>query len=210
MANTDRPNGFRPRKNLLGAPWQGLMRKANMTANATDIFMYDPLEVDGTGAVAAAEGSAQDEIVGVAAGFGRFITGTMGQDATETDMNFDPSSLEAPGANYLDASAITNAEFVVFFYPAYGVLYEAQTASDLELDLFMGAAFSNGGGGSTETGISTVELNAETVGTEADVIVIENAFPPGEDDGLNAKHLVAFVRPVGLPYAVGEDAGAIT
>lgn len=205
MANVDRDGGFRPRKNLYGSPWQGQLRKANMTANATDIFLYDPLEVDGKGAVAAAEGSTQDEIVGVAMGFGRFTPNMMGQDATETDMNFDPSDLER---KWLDASAITNAEFVVFFSPAYGILFEVQTASDLELNAFSGASFA-AGAGSTETGLSTAELDAAATGTEADCMVIENAFPPGEDDGANAKHLVTFIHPVGVNNPVAEDAGAV-
>lgn len=206
MANVDRDGGFRPRKNLYGSPWQGMMRKANMTTNATDIYLYDPLEVDGAGAVAAAEGSTQDEIVGVAMGFGRHVPGTMGQDATETSYSFDPSDLEL---RWLDASAITNAEFIVYFSPAYGVLYEVQTASDLDLDVFEAASFA-AGAGSTETGLSTAELDAEVTGTQADVMVIENVTSPDNDISLaNAAHLVTFLHPVGVNAPIAEDGGAV-
>lgn len=177
MANADRPNGFRPAKNLDGSPWNGLLRKVGV-ADGADIFIGDALEL-ATGLAGTAE--TNDSIIGVAVGFGRNVPGSMTGDG-----DFDPSNLEN---RFYDDSAETHSEWSVWYVPADAVLFEVQSASDLDLVVGSAADLLDGGG-STTTGVSGMEL---TTSTNADVHVVELVVSPNNDLTLaNARYLVRF------------------
>lgn len=184
MANVDRPNGFRPVKSLLGAPWTALIRKyeaadrsSDSTNNHGDIYIGTPVTLS-SGKVTPADSG--DTILGVAVGVG--VDGTT---FGETGY-FDPNNL---GKRYL----AYDEDGVVAVVPAEGVLFEAQTASDLDLvagsaaDITMTAATAHG---DRTTGYDSSEL---TTASNNDVEVVENRTSPDNDTTLaNARHYVMF------------------
>lgn len=177
MANADRPNGFRPVKQLNGSPWNGLIREIGV-ADGADIFVGDVLEL-ASGLAGTAE--TNDSMLGVAVGFGRTVDGQMGGAGP-----FDPSDLNV---RFYDDSASTHTEWVVYYVPADGVVFEVQSASDLDLVVGDAADLLDGGGNAT-TGVSGMEL---TSSTNADVHVVELQRTPANDTTLaNARYLVRF------------------
>lgn len=193
MANTDRPNGFRPAKSLLGAPWTALIRKytagdrsSDTTLNHGDIYVGDVVKLEASGGTVIPANST-DVILGVVVGVGT------SDDITHGDAGmFTASNLER---RYLPAAT----DGVVYVVPAAGVLFEVQSAADLDLapgetadiggtaDNTLGA---NEAHGSQSTGKSTEEL----VSGSTDVVVVENVTSPDNDISLtNARHLVKFL-----------------
>lgn len=187
MANVNRPNGFRPAKSLLGTPWNGLVRyykAANRSADATgnhgDIYVGDPVKISGGLVLPANSG---DTVIGVAVAIGK---GGATFDERQTGY-FDPENLMK---RYLAYSE----DGVVAVCPAEGVLFEVQTASDLDLvpgsqaDITVTAATAHG---SRVTGVSTAQL---TTDSNHDVEVVENVTTPGNDvTAAYARHLVKFI-----------------
>lgn len=184
MANVDRPNGFRPSKTLIGAPWTGLVRQyeaadrsADLTNNHGDIYIGDPVKLVSGKVLPANSG---DAVVGVVVAVGKTAT-TFGETGY-----FDPNDL---GKRYL---AATEAGFVGVV-PAEGVIFEVQSASDLDLvlgsaaDHTLAAATAHG---SRVTGNSSVELAAAA---NNDVRVVEVVRTPNNDLTLaNARYMVMF------------------
>lgn len=184
MANVDRPNGFRPAKSLLGAPMTGLIRiyeaadrSADTTQNHGDIYIGDPVKLVSGKVLPANSG---DTVIGVAVAVGvdASIFGEGGY--------FDPNNL---GKRYL---AYNEAGFVGVM-PAEGVLYEVQSASDLDLvvgseaDTTVTASTTHG---SRTTGVSSAEL---TTDSNSDVRVVEVVTTPDNDlASANARYLVKF------------------
>ena len=175
MANVDRPNGFRPAKSLLDSGWVGLVRQYDTdAAKAAGIGIGDAviLAADGNVEIAATNGT----ILGVAVGFG--VTGT----TFGATGYFDPDNLGKQHINAAEAG-------VVAVVPAEGVLFEVQTAVDLDLNVgdpadILATAFN------TTTGRSAQEI---TTSTNADVKVVEHVTTPDNDLTLvNARHLVKF------------------
>ena len=88
MANTDRPNGFRPAKSLIGASWNALVRQYDADAAKTNaIGVGDPVTLAADGNVELAVSG--NTILGVAVGFGNDATQTFGEGSY-----FDPRDLE--------------------------------------------------------------------------------------------------------------------
>ena len=176
MANVDRPNGFRPAKSLLDSGWVGLVRQYNTdAAKAAGIGIGDAviLAADGNVEIAATNGT----ILGVAVGFGISSSQSFGETPY-----FDPDNLGKQHINAAEAG-------VVAVVPAEGVLFEVQSASDLDLAQgdaadILATAFD------TTTGRSAQEI---TTSVNADVTVVEFVKSPDNDLTLaNARYLVKF------------------
>lgn len=185
MANPDRPNGFRPVKSLTGAPVNMMLRKyeaadrsSDTTNNHGDIYVGDPVAYSSGKVVPANSG---DTILGVAVGVGKDAS-----DHGDVGM-FNPDNLEQRYLAY-------DEEGYVWVAPAEGMLFEAQTDSDLDLVPGSQADFStdaNESHGSRTTGLSSAEI---ITATNNDVEVVENQTSPDNDVTIaNARHLVQFV-----------------
>lgn len=185
MANADRPNGFRPVKSLLGAPMSALIRKytagdrsSDTTNNHGDIYLGDPVKLS-SGLVLPANSG--DTILGVVVG--------VGEDSVDMGKQgpFNADNLEKRYLGHADSGE-------VWVVPAEGVLFEVQSASDLDLvvgdqaDITTDATEAHG---SRTTGISSVEL---TTDSNSDVEVVEIPDRPDNDPTLaNARYYVQFV-----------------
>jgi hypothetical protein len=185
MANPDRPSGFRPVKSLTGAPINMMLRKiqtgdrsSDTTNNHGDIYVGDPIAITSGLALPANSG---DTIAGVCVG-----VGTADSDHGEVGM-FNPSNLER---RYLPLADTTG---YIWYCPAEGVVFEAQTAADLDLlpgDPCDFSTDANEAHGSQTTGLSSAELVANSNG---DVVVVENVEAVDNDVTIaNARHLVRF------------------
>lgn len=191
MANVDRPNGFRPAKSLLGVPWSHLIRRyvaADRSSDTTNghghIGIGDPVTLSSGLVVPANSGAA---VLGVCVGVGRQPAGMHGEVGP-----FNPDNLTKLYADLADATGV-----VIYVVPAEGVLFEVQSASDLDLTLGALADHSLVAGTahmSTSTGLSTVELVAAS---DNDVRVVEFVTTVDNDTTLaNARYLVQFVDTV--------------
>lgn len=177
MANPDRPKGFTPVKTLWGAPWNSMVRSLGV-ADSADIFRGDPIKLSSGRAAPAASG---DTVLGVAIGFGR----DNNMHADNPGM-FDPSNLET---RFYDDSANTHTEWTVWYVPAEGVIFEAQSATDLDASVGDVLDFDTGAGDST-TGLSGKEL---TTKSDDDVVIVEIPKYPDNDSTLaNTRYWVIF------------------
>ena len=168
MANTDRPNGFRPVKTLSGAPWTSMVRYIGV-ADSEDIFIGDIINLESGLADPGATNDAA--FLGVAVGFGK-VDGDgipLGQ--------FNPASLET---RYYDDSASTHTDWVVYYVPVEGVIFEAQTATALTLAVGDTCDLADAAGDTT-TGISRQEI---TTNSNADFTVVEIPKYPDNDHTL--------------------------
>ncbi len=124
MANTDRPNGLRAVKTISGAPVTSLIRAVGV-ADGADIYIGDPLNLESG---LAAPGATNDAaFLGVAVGFGKF-----GKDGRTPNGPFNPLNLNSDGLWY-DDSASTHTERVCYYVPVEDVIFEAQTATALDI-----------------------------------------------------------------------------
>lgn len=191
MANVDRPNGFRPMKTVSGAPVSGLIREYSVAArvdatnNHGDIYIGDPVKISTAGVVEVADAN-DTTIIGVCVSVGT----TSGIDHGEAGY-FDATNLEKSYLAHDEAG-------VIGVVPAQDVIFEIQTASDLDLspgevaDITNTAATAHG---SRLTGQSSCELTTATGAGE--VVVIEDNTSPNNDTSLaNARHLVKFIDAV--------------
>ncbi len=183
MANTDRPNGFKASKTINGSPVAHMLRELTVAARADstndhgDIYIGDPIKVSSAGVVAVANSG--DVIYGVVAGVGQDNidhgdTGMYKADDLETRYLPDPTA----GS--------------VWVYPKENMLFEIQSASDLDLtivaqaDINVVAATAHG---SQDTSQSNAELVADA---NSDVTVVELQRAPDNDTALaNARYLVS-------------------
>lgn len=176
MANIDRPNGFTPVKTLSGAPWTAMIRTVGI-ADGTDIFVGDAITL--SSGLAAASTAADDNIIGVAVGFGK-------KDAASGYHcgAFDPANLNV---NYYDDSASTNTDYFCFYVPVDDCIFEAQfdgTPTTPTVGQGYGLIYTTG---STTTGRSKQEIDGDDV-TDIDVKIVEIPQIPGND------HTAAFGR----------------
>jgi len=188
MANVDRPNGFKPAKSLIGAPWNALVRRytagdrsADTTNNHGDIYLGDPVTLSGGLVLPANSGNT---ILGVVVGIG-----TDSQDHGEAGA-FDADNLEKRYLAY-------NESGYIFVAPAESVLFEAQTATGVtaanfvvgyQCDFSTDATEAHG---SRTTSQSTAEIVAPV---NNDVEIVEVVTTPDNDTTLeNARFLVQFV-----------------
>lgn len=178
MANTDRPNGFKPVKTLSGASWRGAIRAIGV-ADGADIFVGDPINLES--GLAAPGATADSAFLGVAVGFGKFVDGLPGSP-------INPDSMNVP---YYDDSASTHTDFCCFYVPADDMIFEAQTAVALTkvvgdtVDLLYTA-------GSTVTGQSACEITTSSNG-DFTVVEIPNLID-NVTTTVNGRYNVMFTR----------------
>lgn len=195
MANPNRPRGFRPVKTKSGADYAGRIRavyslaadrSSDSTNNHGDIYIGDPIQIDTSGVVTVANSNVA--VSGVAVGFGHASTVNFGADGTAYSPAppFDPSNLTKRYLAYNEAGW-------VYYVPVEDVLFEVQSASDLDLlvgslaDTNIAAATAHG---SRTTGYSNAEL---TTASDNDVKVVEIVLAPDNDPTLtNTRYLVEF------------------
>ena len=182
MANPDRAKGFTPSKMLNGSPYNGLVRRLAV-ATGDSIFIGTPIKLSSGKAVPMTTGNGSESVIGVALAFGKDINEHDGPGP------FNPQKLE--DRHY---SATTETDWFVWYAPADSVIFEVQTASDLDLVVGSGAKVGTAvDAGSTSTGVSTAEITATATGTAVDVIVVEDpAYPDNDTTIANARHLVVF------------------
>jgi hypothetical protein len=181
MANVDRPNGFRFVKSLSGSYVNPPIRSVGV-ADGADIFIGDALQLSsGLAQRMAVEGVC----LGVAVGFGK-----KDNQLISTGM-FNPSDLET---RYYDDSANTHTDWVVYYIPAEDAVFEAQT--DAAATLVVGEAQDIVvGSGSTTTGLSDMEIDADGLTNDGDVVVVEIPNIPDNDITLaNGRYWVKFVN----------------
>lgn len=158
MANVDRPNGFKAVKTLSGAPVSSVIRSIGV-GDGEDMFIGDAINLaSGLGAVGDTNDAA---FLGVAVGFGKAndMTGEVG----------GMFNADSPGTFYYDDSANTNTDWVVFYVPVGDVVFEAQTAT--ALNLAVGATCDLlGTSGDILSGQSRQEI---TTSSNADFTVVE-------------------------------------
>lgn len=182
MANVDRPNGFRPVKTISGAPLSAIIRSVGV-ADSADIFVGDALQLSsGLAQRLAVEGVC----LGVAVGFGK--KETMNQ---KSGGPFNPDNLMT---RFYDDSANTHTDWVVYYVPAEDAIFEAQT--DAAVTLVVGEAQDIVvGSGNTTTGISDMEIDADGLTNDGDVVVVEIPDIAGNDPTLAAgRYYVKFVN----------------
>ena len=178
MANRDTPNGFKPVKTMSGAPMTSMIRTCGV-ADGADIFIYDAINIES--GLAAVGATGDENFAGVAVGFGKFDSS--GQTATGP---FNPDAF----LQYYDDSASTHTEWVCYYVPVDGVIFEAQTAADLDLKVGDVCDYA-AGTGSTSTGISGAEI---ATSSNNDLIVVELPTIVGNDPALtNARVYVKFL-----------------
>ena len=183
MANVDRPNGFKASKTINGSPVAHMLRKlttaarADATGNHGDIYIGDPVKVSVGGVVTVADSGAV--IYGVVAG-----VGVDSIDHGDTGM-YDAANLETRYLPDLIAGE-------VWVYPKENMLFEIQSASDLDLTIGAQADINvavDTAHGDQDTGVSTCEL---TTDANSDVTVVELQTAPDNDTALaNARYLVS-------------------
>lgn len=168
MANADRPSGFKFVKTN-GSPATAQVRAIGV-ADGADIFRGDALNLEsGLAAVGATNDTA---FLGVAVGFGKKdpLTGSVGS-------MYDPDNLDI---GYYDDSASTHTDYVVFYIPASGNIFEVQTNADLDLVVGNNVDLVDTVGNTT-TGRSQHEVGTST---NADFIVVEIPDYPDNDNSL--------------------------
>lgn len=181
MANVDRPNGFRFVKTLSGS-FEPVVRSVGV-ADGADIFVGDALQLSsGLAQKMAVEGAC----LGVAVGFGK--KNTMSQE------NSGPFNPDALMTIFYDDSANTHTDWVCYYIPAEDAIFAAQT--DAAATLVVGEAQDLiDGGGDTTTGLSQMEIDADALTNDGDVVVVEIPNRVDNDVTLaNAEYWVKFVN----------------
>lgn len=184
MANTDRPNGFRFVKTLLGST-EPVIRSVGV-ADGADIFVGDALQLSsGLAQRLAVEGAC----LGVAVGFGK--KDSMSQKGGNA---FNPDDLMT---RYYDDSANTHTDWVVYYIPAEGNIFEAQVDDTAETGVVGEAYDIVVGSGSTTTGVSDMEIDGNALTNDGDVVIVEIPDIVGNDHtGAYGRYWVKFVNTV--------------
>ena len=166
MANVDRPNGLRPIKTLSGAPMSSMIRTVGV-ADSDNLYIGDIFNLES--GLADVGATADTALMGVCVGFGMV-------DADGIPLGaYDPNALHK---KYYDDAANTHTDWVVYYVPVDDVIFEAQTATALDLAIGATCDLADAGGGSTVTGLSTAEL---TTSSNGEFTVVEHLHYPDND-----------------------------
>jgi hypothetical protein len=133
-------------------------------ADGTDIFVGDALKL--ASGLAAASTAHNDDIIGVAVGFGKFD-----KDGRTPVGMFNPNNLNLDG-RYYDDSASTHTEWCVYYVPVDDCIFEAQfdgTPTTPVVGQGYGLIYTTG---STTTGQSAQEIDGDDT-TDIDVQIVE-------------------------------------
>ena len=180
MVNPNRPSGFRPVKTLTGAPWTSMARTVGVTAGA-DIFIGDALSLVSN--LAAVMTTADTTMLGVAVGFGK-IDAASGEFASA----YNPDNLTTL---HYDDGASTSTEWRVWYVPFDEILFEVQSAADLDaaigdiVDLDVTQA------GNAVTGRSGQQIGAGT--TDFRIVEIPS-FPNNDSTLTNTRYWVTQLK----------------
>lgn len=175
MANVDSPFGLRPVMMMDGSPYNGHTIECQFrAADTTATFIGDLVKLDGTAGTAkcptVAQGAPTDTaFFGVVVGF-----------------EFDPDDLTS---NYRLASTQRKCKVV----PALDCLFEIQEDGDttpLTLDAVGETVDIVVGSGNTTTGLSTMEINSDDVGTGLNLLILGLVDREDNEVGAYAKWLV--------------------
>jgi len=187
MANKNAPNGFRPAKSLVGAPWTALVREyeveagRNATNNSGDIYIGDIVNV--TAGYAVPVTTSGDAVLGVVVAVGTKNSATA-LNTDNTSRYFDPDNLSKRYLAYNEAGWVG-------VVPVEAVLFSVQ--SDVALVTGEGADIAivgTGARGNRTTGNSTQYI---TTALNSDVTVVEQITAPDNDPtAVNARYLVKF------------------
>lgn len=187
MANTSRPNGFKPVKHISGSPYNG---QANIYAVATDegtaIFVGDLVKINGGGSgnyATISRGAANNVMVGCVVGivpkgidpaYGKLSTGSM--------------SLDTPASQFVPATDGAVRYVLVCDDPE--IIMEAQADDDTST-IAVTQAMANfnvvATAGTTTTGVSNMQVDSNTGATT-------NTLP---------------LQLVGWPNRVGNEVGVL-
>ena len=167
MANVDRANGFTPVGTFSGAPWQGSVQRFDLDATHAIIGVGDLVQMTSDGypdIYAATEISLLGVVVGVNTWQGNAVAGKVGDNFLS---NTEPSL-----TGYAHNAVALNTAGVIYVCTAPDVIMEAQedaiSASIALADRGANIEIINTGSGpNTTTGISTMELNSDTVAQTA-------------------------------------------
>jgi len=178
MANTDAPSGFKPVMHRDGSPWNGQVRRCVfLAADTTATFVGDAVKSSGT--------ADADGIPSVA----QLGTNTAARGVVVA-FEPDPTNL---GLNYRTASTLRYA----YICEDPTVLYEVQEDDATATNIAITAVGNNTdivvGTGSTTTGVSGMEIDADGVGTStAQCRIVQLVQKPDNAIGASAKWLVYF------------------
>ena len=182
MANTDNPNGFTFIKTLSGSPASGMIRA--VTPGADDLYIGDPISITaGVAVQAAVEGI----VAGVIVGFGA-------ADAEGKAYPLLPADAEL---KWFDDSAKTNADYVVYYIPSEGTIFEAQFDDSEDIVIGEGYDMLVAGAGTAASGRSKFEIDGDAKTNDGDVVVVEKPFGPNYDQAsgvANKRVWVSFVN----------------
>lgn len=191
MANVDRPRGFTPVKTVSGRPWEGTVRFIPV-ADSDDVFIGDIINLESGLADVGATGDTA--ILGAVVGVGKM-------DADGQPLGpFNPDNLMT---RYYDDSASTHTEWGVYYAPADDVIFEAQSAADLDLAVGATCDLADAGGGDTTTGRSTAEIAASS-NTDFVVVAIPTNGPDGKPQDSTLANTSYWVRVLPSSTAFGD------
>ncbi len=179
MANVDRADGFKFVKTMGGV---ATAQVRTMPAGNVDFHRGDSISVGAAG-VAAVSATNDADFLGVVQGWGKKdpVSGSVSSMV-------DPANLEMV---FFDASAVTNTDYVLYYIPFEGNIFEVQTNADL--DFVVGSPCDVAiTAGNTTTGNSGHEVGTNT---NTDFHVIELMDRVDNDNSLaNARVLVALTQ----------------
>jgi hypothetical protein len=175
MANANAPFGFRPVMMLDGSPYNGhTIRCQFRAADATATFIGDLVVLDGTagteGVPTVKQGAASDTNF-----FGVVVA-----------MEFNPADLTSK-------HRLASTQRACYVVPALDCLFEVQEDSDssnLALNDIGETVDIVVGSGNTTTGLSTMELNSDNVGTGLNCLILGLVNREDNAVGANANWLV--------------------
>ena len=177
MANVDRPRGFTPVKHSDGSPYRGEVSVIGVKDGA-DIYIGDAITLD-TGL--ADQFASGDTCLGVVVGIGKRDPNT-GWAVS----GFNPGNLNEI---WYDDSDHTHTDFVAFYVPAEGMVFECQSAIDASAAV-KGTVYDVAVTAGSSTGRSAMEL---TTDSNHDLVVYELPQTVGNDPTLiNASYYVYF------------------
>lgn len=184
MANTDRPNGFKPVGTLSGSPWQGSVERFELDASHAIIGVGDLVQMTSDGypdLYAAGEISLLGVVVGVGSWESNAVAGKVGDSFLSTG--------DATLSGYGSKAVALNTAGVIYVCTAPDVILEAQedavgaaiALADVGANIEIIYAAPN-----TTTGISNMELDSSTVAQTATLPLKIHSLVQRPDNELGA------------------------
>lgn len=171
MANADAPFGLKPIEHFSGHPWNGAVRRCYYST-AADLFIGTPVLPSGTGST--------DGYMGVSAT-------TAGNGTTSSYTMLGPVVAFDVQPSHLDRVYMASGDTgYVYVSVDPWVLYEVQTDGTMEVADIGNSGNLTGSGGSTSTGLSSIELSETMAGGDGGNQVIVQEFVQREDNDISS------------------------